>query len=344
MKLFIVDSNNRGQRLNKYLSRILSAAPQSFVYKMLRKKNITLNEKKANGNELLNEGDEVRFFLSDETFDKFAGNSVATKDKNPEGIKVLPIENDRIIYEDADVLVCRKKAGELSQKAGKDDISINERMLKYLQEKDAGNKAFGDEVQSVDFTPGVINRLDRNTDGLIVMGKNLHAASVLSNAFAGHELEKYYLATVKGSFDKNKAGRICLYLKKDSKENISEIYETEVPDSVKAESEIVPICTDGKYSLLKIRLLTGKSHQIRATLNYLGYPVVGDPKYGDSNDNSIIKEKYGIRSQLLTAYELKFPDKFDGLPQLAKKSLKTELSDKYELFLKENGLFKAEIF
>ena len=331
MKLYRVDINNQGQRLNKYLCRILSAAPQSFVYKMLRKKNITLNEKKADGSELLKEGDEVRFFLSDETFDKFAG--------KPDKIiqasnKINPIEAERIVYEDENVLICHKKVGELSQKAGTEDISINERMIEYLKE----NRENGDEGKTVDFTPGVVNRLDRNTDGLIVMGKNLHATAVLSKAFAGHELEKYYLAAVKGKFDKEKEGRICLYLKKDSNDNFSEVFESEVPESVKAESEIVLIGTNGDYSLVKVRLLTGKSHQIRATLKYLECPIVGDPKYGDPKDNRINREKYGIKSQLLTAYELKFPENFTELPLLSGKSITTKLSGKFELFLNDNKL------
>ena len=331
MKLYRVDINNQGQRLNKYLCRILSAAPQSFVYKMLRKKNITLNEKKADGSELLKEGDEVRFFLSDETFDKFAGKNDKIV-KTP--TKINPIETERIVYEDENVLICHKKVGELSQKAGTEDISINERMIEYLKE----NRENGDEGKTVDFTPGVVNRLDRNTDGLIVMGKNLHATAVLSKAFAGHELEKYYLAAVKGKFDKEKEGRICLYLKKDSNDNFSEVFESEVPESVKAESEIVLIGTSGDYSLVKVRLLTGKSHQIRATLKYLECPIVGDPKYGDPKDNRINREKYGIKSQLLTAYELKFPENFTELPLLSGKSITTKLSGKFELFLNDNKL------
>lgn len=324
MKIFIVDDKNKGQRLNKFCGRILKEAPDSFVYKMLRKKNITLNKKKAGGAEILNEGDEVCFFLADETFEKFSGKT----DENKVNPGVSPVESKRIVYEDDDVLVCYKKAGELSQKAEKNDISVNERMLAYLEKKD----------KDTGFTPGVINRLDRNTDGLIVMGKNVHAASVLSKAFAGHELEKNYIAAVKGQKDRLKEGRLSLYLKKDNDENISEVFENEVPGSVRIESEIFCIAESGKYSLLKIRLLTGKSHQIRASLKFLGLSVVGDPKYGDREDNRINREKYGIYAQLLTAYELKFPESFPELPALAGRSIKTELSESFRRFIDGNGL------
>ena len=157
MKELTIGKNEKGQRLDKFLQKYLKEASKGFLYKMLRKKNITLNGKKAQGNEMLEEGDLVKLFLSDETVAKFQGKREAVR---------YPVTDLDIIYEDEDVVLINKKAGMLSQKAAPQDVSLVEYFLGYLQEK-------GEWDPNQSFTPGICNRLDRNTSGMVVAGKSL---------------------------------------------------------------------------------------------------------------------------------------------------------------------------
>ena len=324
MKVFTVDENNKSQRLNKYCARILPQAPQSFIYKMLRKKNITLNGGKASGNEIVDVGDEVKFFLSDETFDSFVAIS---SHLSPE-----PIEKNRIVFENNDIIVCLKKEGELSQKVNKDDISINERIVEYLK------KAMKDS-NAVSFTPGVCNRLDRNTEGLIIAGKNPHAQAVISRMLSDHSLGKYYLAVVKGRFDEKNCPsgglKLKLWFSKDKDNNKVSVSETRKEGFVLTESVVYPVKAGDKFSMVKVKLLTGKSHQIRAHLAHIGFPIAGDYKYGEANTNAYVKKKYGVKSQLLLAHELRFPKGFTELPGLDGRSICCDTPEVFTRIMQE---------
>ena len=166
MKQFTISPNESGQRFDKYLKKLLSNASGSFVYKMLRKKNITLNDHKADGTEKLNAGDLVKLFLSDETFEKFSG----VDETNSEYMKLKSIDSGRlqVVYEDDDVIIINKPSGMLSQKAVPEDISANEYILSYLIRKGSLS-----EEQFKTFKPSICNRLDRNTSGLLIAGKTL---------------------------------------------------------------------------------------------------------------------------------------------------------------------------
>lgn len=176
MQKITVSANEAGQRLDKLLGKYLSNAPMSFVYKMLRKKNIKLNGKKAQGNEKLTKGDQVEVFLSDDTWQKFAG--------APGAEKQLPADLARamessirlsVIYEDPDILILNKPSGMLSQKAAPSDLSLNEYMIAYLLKKGDLKLA-----ELATFRPSVCNRLDRNTSGLVTAGKSLAGLQQLS--------------------------------------------------------------------------------------------------------------------------------------------------------------------
>lgn len=347
MKEFSVNSANAGQRLNKYCGRILQNAPQSFIYKMLRKKNITLNDKKADGNELLVTNDKVKFFLSDETFDKFskgenqgdtAPGKKETKDVSGSILKnsaqfsktsSLSLRAEEIIYEDDNILICYKPEGELSQKAKPEDVSINERIVEYLSTKEKD-----DEVK---FTPGVCNRLDRNTKGLITAGKNLRAQSFLSKLFRERTIHKYYIAVVKGELKGMLDSK--LYLVKGSTTNKVRISKEATDDSQMIHSVFKGIAYNNGFSIVKIRLETGKSHQIRAQLAYLGFPVLGDTKYGDAGTNRILADDFEIRTQMLLAYELVFPECAGSFSNLSKKVFKCRIPYEFTAFWKENNLW-----
>lgn len=333
MKSFQINNNEAGQRFDKYLKKLLSQAPGSFVYKMLRKKNITLNGKKADGSEKLNIGDEVKLFFSDETFEKFTalenstttGNSGCITEKYP----CIPLD---IVYEDADILVINKPVGMLSQKATPSDISANEYIIGYLLK----NKSITKE-ELVTFHPSICNRLDRNTSGLLIAGKSLNGLQNMAKQLNDRSMEKYYRCLVKGKITGEQL--IEGWLKKDEKSNSVKIYKEEVSDSKYIKTGYKAVenfsFSDNNiketYTLLEIHLITGRSHQIRAHLASIGYPIVGDSKYGDRKVNTKFAKEVGIHSQLLHAYRMKFEDGREVTATLSKEF------QKVLEYLKNNG-------
>lgn len=295
MKEYLIKNNEANQRFDKYLKKLLPNASTGFIYKMFRKKNITLNGKKAEGKEILKAGDSVKIFFSDETFDKFSQDQNQLMDEF-KSLKALGPGNIRIIWEDKDILVASKPANMLSQKAKADDISANERLISYLI--NTGSLSFDDYKT---FKPSVCNRLDRNTTGLILMGKSLQGLQRLSGELKDRSLDKYYRTIVKGHIDKPMT--ISAYLLKDNLTNKVSITKEEVPGSLYIKTGYTPIDYNGSYTLLEVHLITGRSHQIRAHLASIGHPVLGDPKYGDLKLNKALK----LRCQLLHSYRMEFP-------------------------------------
>lgn len=298
MKAFTIKENEANQRLDKYLRKLLPDAPGSFIYKMLRKKNIVLNAEKATGAEHLKVGDEVTCFLSDETFEKFAGSTEETIEE----LKRVPVQPAfSVVYEDDDVLVMNKPAGMLSQKARESDISANEHMIAYLLE----TKALAEDDLHT-FRPSICNRLDRNTSGLLLAGKTLRGLQRLSAELKSRSMAKYYRCLVKGDIAEKKLQKG--YLLKDERENAVSIFKNGAPNRKYIETEYDPVERFGDYTLLEIHLITGRSHQIRAHLASLGHPVIGDPKYGDERQNLIFENEVGVNRQLLHAYRVRFTD------------------------------------
>lgn len=350
-----VGKNEDGQRLDRILTRLFPAAGKGFLFKMLRKKNIVLNGKKADGTERLSLGDEIRIFFSDETYEKLTGaadgylktgshpvsHSTAEQDSVKNGItkkQARELEAMRV-YEDDDVIILNKPKGVLSQKAAEDDISLNEMLIAYMLEKGEIN-----EAQLKTFRPSMCNRLDRNTSGLICGGKTLKGLQVLSELFRSRELEKYYLCIVKGIVEKEE--RIDGYLVKDEKTNTVKVLKNDPVNSKdraddnrrvsgdngktgKISTQYKPLCINAGCTLLEVKLLTGKTHQIRAHLASIGHPIAGDMKYGDEEFNRFVRDKYKVKSQLLFAYRLKFPDDCGKLVKLKGKELRLDKPQEY---------------
>ena len=189
----------------------------------------------------------------------------------------------------------------LSQKAKPEDVSLVEYLIAHLiheKEINAGDLA--------SFKPGICNRLDRNTSGIVAAGKTTKGLQQLSEAFKQRTLGKYYLCIVKGNVDKR--ALIKGYLYKDNKTNKVTISRTETKDSLPIETEYIPVCSNGNVTLLKIHLLTGRSHQIRAHLASIGHPLIGDYKYGQKSINDTFNRQYKVKDQMLHSYELDIPD------------------------------------
>lgn len=337
MKLIIVEANEAGQRLDKLLGKILNKAPKSFIYKMLRKKNITLNGKKAEGSEKLAVKDEIKLFLSDETIAKFS-----------EIIETTEVEcNLPIIYEDKHILVVNKPLGVLSQKAEPGDVSMVEYIIAYLLRSGSLTKE-----QLKTFKPGICNRLDRNTGGLLIAGKSLTGLQEMASILKNRSLDKYYLCIVKGRLEEKK--RIEGFLIKDENKNQVSIHTepAEGMDYICTEYEPLAFSQENKdrtgdtdrktkeepagtFTLLQVKLVTGRSHQIRAHLASIGHPIIGDYKYGDQKTNHYFKKRYGLTHQLLHSYRMVFPKLKGELSYLSGKELKAEPSELFETIRKD---------
>lgn len=322
MKQILVNENQAGQRLDKLLLKILNKAPKSFIYKMLRKKNIVLNGKKAEGSEIVQLKDEIKLYLSDETIDKFSMEFESN---------ILDFELD-IIYEDKNILIINKPIGMLSQRASSNDYSLVEYIISYMLSTKQITK---DQLQS--FKPGICNRLDRNTSGLLIAGKTLKGLQEMAKLFRERRLEKYYLCIVKGQL--SKVEKITGYLTKDKVSNVVSISNNQTDDSDYIETQYQPLVYSDEYTLLQVKLITGKSHQIRAHLASIGHPILGDFKYGNTIINKYFKEKYGLKHQLLHSYRTIFPQQIGILSDLSGEEFEAPLPD---IFIKiRNDLFHS---
>lgn len=303
MQSIRITEQEAGWRLDRFLEKYMKEASKSFIYKMLRKKNITLNGRKATGRERIGAGDEIKLFLAEETIAKFRGGQIAPV-KEPD-LQKLAQELD-LIYEDRDILVVNKPQGVLSQKSDKGDISLLEYISAYLQIQSPVAET-GRDV----FQPGICNRLDRNTTGLVVAGKSVQGLQWMNRLFRERLLRKYYCCIVYGEVQQNRV--IDGYLHKDRKRNTVRVtaQKQEDADYIQTEYEILQYGRyEAKpYTLLRVHLITGKSHQIRAHLNSIGHPIVGDAKYGNEEINRQFDRQFGIHCQLLHAGELILPEK-----------------------------------
>ena len=322
MRELVISKYEAGQRFDKFLAKYMELAPKSFFYKMMRKKNITLNGKKAAGNEKLEKGDTVKLFLSEETIE---GLREKKKRAVHTGAKL------DILYEDEQVMLINKPAGMLSQKAEKGDISMVEHLISHLL--DTGEVT---EEMLKTFRPSLCNRLDRNTSGIVAAGKTLQGLQILSGLFKERTLHKYYLCIVKGVIKEEQDVRG--WLLKNEKTNQVRIFKSETKDARPIHTKYRPLADNGQETLLEIELLTGRTHQIRAHLSYMGHPIFGDPKYGDAVLNKKLASGYGLHMQLLHAWHLVFPELSGDFEGLSGKSIYAPAPKQFVSIAQKRGL------
>lgn len=316
MKEIVISANEAGQRLDKLLHKLLPKAPDPFLYKMLRRKNITRNGARAAGNERLSQGDVIRLFFSDETLAKFgSGGSGGAQEKSCRDA-FARLRGVRVCYEDAHVMLLHKPAGILSQKAAPGDLSLNEWLIGYLLQT---GKTTPERLAT--FRPSVCNRLDRNTSGLVLCGVSLAGSRQMSLLLRERRVRKEYRLLVLGRPPQDM--QLCGYLRRDGASGVSSVLTREEAGALSEEErracsliqtdyrriESVRCPESGlELSLLEARLHTGKTHQIRAQLAAAGYPLLGDGKYGGRPAAAeAILRRYDVRYQLLHAFRLGFP-------------------------------------
>ncbi len=346
MQEIIINEANEGQRLNKFLGKYLDAAPQSFIYKMLRKKNIKLNKAKATGNEVLKVTDTIQIFMSDEAIINFRKDGVIPKwdvkeqvANRPKTPVSNPLADIPILYEDEDMIILNKPAGVLSQKAQPDDYSLNERIVDYYHTKS--------NIDTL-FVPSVCNRLDRNTSGIILAGMSLKGSQMLSKLLKDRTLDKYYLTIVSGKVEK--ASTIKGFLTKKASHNQVVVYQTieeatkngvEKPAFIETQYEPIDYgrFENIDFTLLKVQLVTGKTHQIRAHLRSIGHPIIGDGKYGLKSVNAVTKKEFGLKHQLLHAYEITFPEELEVAKQMESQTIRATLPEEFVCVLSGLSIF-----
>lgn len=281
MKSITINSKDSGQRLDRFLSKTFDRLPKSLMFKEIRKKNIKINRKRCSADQILGKGDILDLYLNDDV--------LHVKKKHYDFLKASTDLD--IIYEDENLILLNKKVGILCHPDGKDYIdNLVARLKRYLYEK--GEWSPDDSS----FTPSLANRIDRNTGGIVIGAKNAQALKAVNESIKSREIEKYYLTVVHGEMPK-KSETLTAYLTKNEKKNTVNVTDNQVQGSKKIITGYTVLDYYNDASLLEIRLLTGRTHQIRAHLAHIGHPLYGDGKYG------IDKGRY---RQALYSYKLKF--------------------------------------
>jgi 23S rRNA pseudouridine955/2504/2580 synthase len=276
MRSIKITENEMEQRLDRFLTKYLNNTTKTNIYKLLRKKRIKVNGKRENEKYFLQYGDEVQIFLHEDAIDELIKEEIQFTAED--------VSLD-IVYEDDQILVVNKPEGILThpdQNEYKNTLATKVQLyLKHLCTRT--------------FKPASIQRLDKNTSGLVIFGKTYEALKHYNTLMRERQIHKYYLTVVNGK--PKDSGEVKGYLVKNESTNKISISKQEKPNSKFVHTKYRMLQTNGEYSLLEIELLTGRTHQIRGSMAYIGHPIVGDFKYGGKRIG-----KYN--NQLLHAYKV----------------------------------------
>ena len=307
---FIIKKEEAGQTLEKFVKKVLSEAPLSFIYKLFRKKDVKVNGHWQDKKYLISSGEEISIYITNSQLEEFK--------RQVESKQVKDISN-WIIYEDENILLINKPRGVLVQKNSEDSNALDEMVISYLI-----NKGEYNPNKNLGYKPAPAHRLDRNTAGIVVFGKNIATLRYLSEALNDKSvISKRYLALVKGEISKD--GEINAPLLKNSKSQRVSVSNEGKPSITRYKV----VETFKGYTLLEVELLTGRTHQIRVHMAYINHPVVGDSKYGDYELNKLLESKYGFKNQFLEAYQLDFHKLNNPLKYLSGRSFKISLNDEF---------------
>ena len=288
MKELSIKANDAGQRLDRFVGKAVPLLPESLLQKYIRLKRIKVNGKGAKRDLRLQAGDVIQLYINDEFFEKPREENAYLK----VGVPKLDI-----VYEDENLLLADKKPGVLCHSAGVWDYhTLIANIQAYLAQK---GEWLPREENS--FAPALCNRIDRNTGGIVIAAKNAETLRILNEKIRDREIDKYYLCAVHGR-PKPPEGRLENYLFKDAQKNQVYVKTKPEPGAKTAVTEYKLLCSKGALSLVECRLLTGRTHQIRAQMSHAGWPLLGDGKYGSERFN----KDFGEKGQALYSYKLRF--------------------------------------
>ena len=288
MREFTIGKNDAGQRLDRFVAKNLPLLPPALLQKYIRLKRIKVNGKGSKRDVRLNAGDILQLYINDEFFDKPS-----------EGNMFLTVFQPKlnIVYEDENLLLVDKRPGMVvhADETEKVNTLINH-IQAYLYQKREWNPRWENA-----FAPALCNRIDRNTGGIVIAAKNAETLRIINQKIRDREIDKRYLCITVGT-PRPPQGEVSCFLLKDEKKKQVAVYHRPVPGGKTAVTRYRTLETRGELSLLEVELLTGRTHQIRATMADLGCPLLGDGKYGDGQVN----RRYGETRQALYSYRLTF--------------------------------------
>lgn len=287
MKSFVINANDAGQRISKFVEKTVPALPRSLLYKYFRLKRIKRNHKRCEPQDRLSQGDLVELYINDEFFGE----------GRQELVFLTVPDKIHVVYEDENILLVDKKPGlVVHEDDDNTPDTLIHRILHYLY-----NKGEYRPEEENSFVPALCNRIDRNTGGIVIAAKNAAALRILNQKIKDRELSKKYLCLVHGVLQQ-KSATLKDYLVKDSDQNRVRVFHQQVPNGKTIITSYKTLKTNGQISLLEVDLKTGRTHQIRAHLAFYGHPLVGDTKYGTNAMNKGNTHRY----QALYAYKLRF--------------------------------------
>ncbi|MFA9380553.1 MAG: RluA family pseudouridine synthase [Acetanaerobacterium sp.] len=293
MKHFTIGKNDAGQRLDKFLAKAVPRLPASLMHKYLRLKRIKLNRKRCENATRLCENDELELYIGDEFF----------SETTQEHAFMLAPDAVTILYEDENLLLADKPPGLIVHEDDREGVdTLINRVKRHLYEKGEY-----DPAHEHSFAPALCNRIDRNTGGIVIAAKNAEALRILNDKIKAREVHKYYLCIVHGIPEK-KCATLSGYLKKDDDENRVTVRSTPFSDAKQIKTRYRVLSQTDDRALLEVELLTGRTHQIRAHLAFIGHPLLGDTKYGTNRQN----KGSGHRYQSLYSYRLAFQFESDA--------------------------------
>ena len=287
MKTVIVNENDAGQRLDKFLTKYFKSMPKSLLYKGIRKKRIKINGKRGEINYMLKCGDKIDLYINDEFFEE----------KNTDAAFMDLVPEISVVYEDKNIILMDKRPGMLVHEDESEKVNT---LLNHMKAHIYRNGEYDPENEN-SFVPALCNRIDRNTGGIVIGAKNAESLRILNEKIKNREIKKFYLCLVKGKL-KNKSDTLKGFLVKNTDQNRVYIHSTPQKDGKTILTKYNVIKENEKTSLVEVELLTGRTHQIRAHFASIGHPLAGDGKYGTNEFN----KEVGMKHQALYSYKLKF--------------------------------------